>query len=63
MPMKGPNVELWRAKFARTRARDQRASRLAEALDYRPIRVWECDISENLEAVAERIRKAATDVS
>jgi G:T-mismatch repair DNA endonuclease (very short patch repair protein) len=60
MPKSGPNVELWRAKFERTRARDELAMRLADALGYEVIRVLECDIANDAQAVVARIRRMAT---
>jgi DNA mismatch endonuclease (patch repair protein) len=54
-PRGGPNAELWRAKFERTSARDRRAIELAEALGYRWVRVWECEINDDVDLVAGRI--------
>jgi DNA mismatch endonuclease (patch repair protein) len=50
----GPNAGLWAEKMRRNRARDERATRRAEELGYRVIRVWECDVRDRLEhAVSE----------
>lgn len=56
-PSEGPNVELWRAKFGRTRERDRRAVELAEAAGYSPLRVWECDVMDDVAAVAKTIAR------
>lgn len=51
----GPNAERWAAKFARNRERDQRVSRLAEAAGWRVLRLWECEVIEDVVGAAKRV--------
>ena len=51
----GPNAERWIHKFARTRERDEIANRLAEEQGLYPVRVWECEIREDVDDVVERL--------
>ena len=51
----GPNAERWTRKFERNRERDAQANRLAEEQGLYPVRVWECDIREDVESVVERL--------
>lgn len=55
----GPNAELWRSKIARTRARDLRATAVAEQAGWRVVRVWECAVLEDPEEAARRVVDAA----
>jgi DNA mismatch endonuclease (patch repair protein) len=59
-PRTGPNVELWREKFARTRERDLKANALAREIGYTPMRSWECDIVRDVDAVARRLNDVAS---
>jgi DNA mismatch endonuclease, patch repair protein len=54
-PKAGPNVAKWAEKFKRIKQRDQEAVELAKSLGYVPLRIWECEISENLPCVVRRI--------
>lgn len=51
----GPNAALWEAKFAATRARDERATALAERAGWSVVRVWECEVREAPGAAAARV--------
>lgn len=55
----GPNAQLWRAKIARTRARDLRATALAEQAGWRVVRVWECAVRADPTAAAQLVVSAA----
>lgn len=54
-PWSGPNAELWRKKLERTAVRDAVALETASSLGWRAVRVWECEILVDAEAVARRI--------
>lgn len=56
---RGPNVELWSEKIATNRARDASANRTAESLGFVAVRVWECEIRQDLRGVIERMRRAS----
>jgi DNA mismatch endonuclease, patch repair protein len=56
---RGPNGELWRAKIARTRARDRRATQLAYESGWGVVRIWECEIVADPGTAAERVLRAA----
>jgi DNA mismatch endonuclease (patch repair protein) len=59
----GPNADLWRDKIARTRARDQRATELAEAAGWHVVRVWECAVLADPPGTARRLVAAVPDVT
>ena len=40
------NAEYWRAKIGRNRARDARTQAELQALGWRPLTVWECDLKD-----------------
>src|SRR6478752_3692442 len=52
--VRGPNSGLWAAKFAATKARDQRATALAEDAGWNVVRVWECEVRDSPDGVAAR---------
>ena len=52
---KGPNAPLWQQKFARTRERDEQATRLAEDAGWTVFRLWECEVRESPDAAAARV--------
>lgn len=52
----GPNAEQWKQKFARNRNRDAAANIIAEQQGLYPVRVWECEIREDVDAVVSRLR-------
>ena len=51
----GPNASLWLTKFEAVKQRDARATRLAEEVGWHVVRVWECELTGDLESVVERI--------
>lgn len=57
--VRGPNAALWTEKFAATRARDQRATALAEREGWTVVRVWECEVRQAPEAAAARVLAAS----
>jgi DNA mismatch endonuclease, patch repair protein len=58
LPLSGPNVDLWKAKIRANRERDARAVAVARGLGWRCLRVWECEIRDDLPAVVDRVRMA-----
>ena len=53
----GPNAALWRTKMERNRQRDTRSTEIATAMGYRVVRVWECAVRQDPDAVARSIRE------
>jgi DNA mismatch endonuclease (patch repair protein) len=51
----GPNASLWQAKFEAVKERDARSTRIAEAADWHVVRVWECEVSEDVGSVVARL--------
>lgn len=62
-PKTGPNAERWAAKFARIKERDLQAVAIARSMGYWPIRVWECDINSDINAVVRRISRLAAQAA
>jgi len=56
LPTAGPNADLWKQKIRANQERDARAVELAEALGWKAIRVWECQIQRHIEEVVAQIR-------
>jgi DNA mismatch endonuclease, patch repair protein len=54
-PFTGPNAYLWAAKLARTRERDQDATRTGQDLGWTVLRVWECEVMADPRSAARRI--------
>lgn len=55
----GRNREFWEAKFARNRARDQRAAEALAARGFRVLVIWECETKRvQPEELAQRLRDA-----
>jgi DNA mismatch endonuclease (patch repair protein) len=54
-PFTGPNASLWQDKMWRNRERDERSSALAAAQGLTPLRVWECEVRADAEAVARDV--------
>jgi len=54
-PWTGPNAELWAAKMARNRRRDERASALARSLGWHVVRIWEHEIMADPNAAARTV--------
>ncbi|MDW9770427.1 DNA mismatch endonuclease Vsr [Sinorhizobium meliloti] len=54
------NLEFWRAKFERNKARDERVIDEIDKLGWRPMVVWECEITTKraLEVTSETLDQA-----
>jgi len=52
------NVEAWRDKIRRNRARDQRVGRSLRQQGWRVVRIWECTLAQRPESCIRRIRRA-----
>lgn len=52
------NPDFWQAKFERNVARDRRKVEDLEALSWKVITVWECDLKNDLEAVITTVINA-----
>jgi DNA mismatch endonuclease, patch repair protein len=51
------NSDFWRQKLFRNVERDRRVDRELRRMGWRIARLWEHDISENVEAAVERVRR------
>lgn len=51
------NREKWVQKFANNVARDQKALRELEALGYRMLVVWECELRKDAESVMDKVER------
>jgi DNA mismatch endonuclease (patch repair protein) len=51
------NAEFWADKISKTKIRDDRNVELLEAMGYRVVIAWECDISSDLDRVIGKIDK------
>lgn len=56
---KGPNAERWRQKIDTNRDRDARNNALLTEAGWRVLRIWECEIKEDLQHAARRVEQAA----
>lgn len=56
---RGPNASRWREKIDTNRARDRRNISMLEDVGWRVLRVWECEVKQDLEGCADRVRQAA----
>jgi DNA mismatch endonuclease (patch repair protein) len=52
------NIDFWKRKAGENRARDDRVDRELAQLGWRVIRVWECEVEEDVDAAATRIATA-----
>ena len=57
-PPKGPNAARWQEKIQTNRDRDRRNDELARDAGWRVVRVWECDIKQDVTACVDRVRHA-----
>lgn len=57
-PFTGPNAHLWEAKMRRIRDRDQEATEMAQRLGWMVVRLWECEVTADPRAAAERVLSA-----
>ena len=55
---RGPNASQWPEKIRRNKERDCRVTRMATEAGWRVIRIWECEINEDLESSAELVLSA-----
>lgn len=60
---RGPNAYLWEAKIATNRARDERMTAVAREAGWTVFRAWECDVRQDVGAVARRIAEMANDTN
>lgn len=58
---RGPNAEEWREKLATNRERDQRATRDLTADGWVVLRIWECEVKQDLAAAARRVDSLVQD--
>ena len=56
---RGPNAGLWERKLAANRARDVRAVNAAQAAGWTVVRMWECEIRQDVDAAAQKVKDAA----
>lgn len=54
----GPNAALWPEKIARNRARDAKATELAEQAGWTVVRLWECVVLTDPHDAAHRVLQA-----
>ncbi len=57
-PWSGPNAARWAAKMERNRERDERSTRLAQEAGWTVLRVWEHEITQDIDAAVVRARAA-----
>ena len=55
----GPNADLWMNKLARNIARDQRVVETASRLGWTVLRVWECDVIDGSDRLAQAIARVS----
>ncbi|GAB3194073.1 very short patch repair endonuclease [Pontibacter aydingkolensis] len=58
LPLPKHNSDFWREKFERNVKRDDVKKLELERLGYRVLVVWECEIKNKMEYVAEKVREA-----
>jgi DNA mismatch endonuclease (patch repair protein) len=49
----GPNASRWVAKMARNKANDRRGTAAAEALGWRVVRLWECQVIARVSSLCD----------
>lgn len=54
-PFIGPNAVLWERKMIRNAERDVRSTNVAESLGWRVHRYWECQVRDDVTAVAREL--------
>ncbi|GEK22882.1 XorII very-short-patch-repair endonuclease [Cellulomonas xylanilytica] len=57
-PWNGPNAALWEAKMTRNHERDVRSTMLAEAEGWTVVRIWEHEVTKDVEAAVALVRAA-----
>jgi len=50
------NVRFWRRKLARNQGRDRRVDEDLAQMGWRAIRIWEHEVTEDVQAVVRRLR-------
>ncbi|WP_430594343.1 very short patch repair endonuclease [Isoptericola sp. QY 916] len=58
-PWTGPNSELWAQKMEQNRQRDERSTTLAQEAGWTVVRVWEHEITSDVDAVVDLVRAAS----
>lgn len=53
---RGPNSDRWAAKLDENRARDRRCNDLLQQQGWKVLRLWECEIRDDVEACARVVR-------
>lgn len=59
----GPNRLLWVAKLRRNRVRDRRAVAALKSLGWMPLRIWECQVSREVEDCCQAILRLVRERS
>jgi DNA mismatch endonuclease (patch repair protein) len=59
----GPNAERWREKFERIKWRDSEAAVAIKAEGFTVLRIWECQIRTDLDAVVKQVLKVCESVT
>lgn len=54
------NARYWSTKVAANRERDERVRAELEAMGYRVVTIWECQLKASTEVCVERVREALT---
>lgn len=57
--MRGPNADRWGEKLAANRARDLAANAALADAGWTVLRIWECEIRQDVQAAAANVRAAA----
>ncbi|WP_146928248.1 very short patch repair endonuclease [Cellulomonas xylanilytica] len=57
-PWTGPNSQLWADKMSRNRERDERSTTLAQECGWAVVRIWEHEVTGDVEAAVARVRAA-----
>ena len=58
---RGPNADEWRYKLRVNQERDVRAARDLEGAGWRVVRIWECEIRQDVDAAADRVEAAVQE--
>lgn len=58
---RGPNAEMWKEKLDANRERDRRSVTELEETGWSVVRVWECEIKNDVGSVAQHIRTIVQD--
>lgn len=56
---RGPNTERWREKIEANRRREERNTSALENIGWSVVRIWECEIRNDVNEAASRIRARA----